>query len=216
MKISKKILSLFAVGLISATILSCTPSYYKTVQQPDRESVAIKDALEFKVRPIDFSAINAQDLGYSNSEEWSNERMDVPKTFADSLTVLLKEAGVENKKIIMMKSDKIVSEGIVVDVKVKKVILRWNFFNQKPDEYLCDVSFTDAASSQKLFFGIINVTTRGLGRRNVGGERGTIPINPGMPGWEGTFSGRLHIATYNIAWVLTKIMVQGKIDPAVY
>jgi len=30
------------------------------------------------------------------------------------------------------------------------------------------------------------------------------------------FSGRLQTAAYNIAWVLTKIMTQGKIGPADY
>jgi hypothetical protein len=31
-----------------------------------------------------------------------------------------------------------------------------------------------------------------------------------------SFSNRLQQAAYNIAWVLTKIMAQGKIDPAIY
>jgi hypothetical protein len=40
--------------------------------------------------------------------------------------------------------------------------------------------------------------------------------NPYAQAWGASFSNRLQIAAYNIARVLTKIMVQGKVDPADY
>ena len=119
-----------------------------------------------------------------------------------NLGAVLKEAGMKSKKIITIKRDEPVSEGIVVDVVVKKILLKWNYFSGQPDEYICYVNFTDAVSGQKLFTAIINVNSRA--------------VNPYAKTWGIGFSGRIQIAAYNIALVLTKIMTQGKIDPADY
>jgi len=72
----------------------------------------------------------------------------------------------------------------------------------QPDEFLCNVTFTDAATGQKIFSAVINVNSRSG--------------NPYSRAWGMSFSNRLQTAACNIAWVLTKIMAQGKIDPAVY
>ena len=196
---------------------------YKVIKQTAGLAERIKEITEFKIREIDYSAVNANEIGYSTNQEWNEERKDIPKTFADSFIKLLKEKGGENKRILMIKRDESVSEGIVVDVAVKRIMLNWNYFAQKPDVYLCDINFTDYRNGQKLFSGMVIITTRGEGGMRFGSERTTqfgrfstefsysIPVNPGMPGWEGTFSGRLHIAAYNMAWVVTKIMLNGEI-----
>lgn len=203
MKNYPKLVSLFAGLLIWGIAASCgAAAYYNTIEQSAGSSEQIKSATEFKVRPIDFSAINPKELGYNNSEEWNTDSKDVPKAFVDSFPILLKEAGIENKRVIAIKRDELVSKGIVVDVAVKKIILKWNYFSGQPDEYLCNVSYTDAGSSQKLFSAVINVNSRAG--------------NPYAQAWGIGFSGRLQTAAYNIAWVLTKIMTQGKIDPADY
>jgi hypothetical protein len=203
MKSYPKLVFLFAGLLIWGIAASCAAAvYYNTIEQSAGSSEQIKSATEFKVKPIDFSAINPKDLGYNNSEEWNTDSKDVPKAFVDSFPILLKEAGIESKKVIMIKRDELVSKGIVVDVAVKKIILKWNYFSGQPDEYLCNVSYTDAASGQKLFSTVINVNSRAG--------------NPYAQAWGMGFSGRIQTAAYNIAWVLTKIMTQGKIDPAEY
>jgi hypothetical protein len=195
--------SLFAGLLILGIATNCNAAaYYNTIEQSAGPSEQIKAATEIKVKPIDLSAVNYKDLGYNNAEEWNTDSKDVPKAFADSFPILLKEAGAENKKVIVIKRDEPVSKGIVVDVAVKKINLKWNYFSGQPDEYICNVSFTDAGSGQKLFSAIINVNSRAG--------------NPYAQAWGMGFSGRLQTAAYNIAWVLTKIMTQGKIDPADY
>lgn len=203
MKSYLKLVSLCAGLLIWGIAASCSAAaYYNTIEQSAGPSEQIKSATEFRVKPIDFSAINPKDLGYNTAEEWNTDSKDVPKAFADSFPILLKEAGIESKKVIMIKRDEPVSKGIVVDVAVKKINLKWNYFSGQPDEYLCNVSYTDAGSSQKLFSAVINVNSRAG--------------NPYAQAWGMGFSGRLQTAAYNIAWVLTKIMTQGKIDPADY
>jgi hypothetical protein len=203
MKNYPKLLSLFAGILIWGIAASCgAAAYYNTIEQSAGPSEQIKSATEFKVKPIDFAAINPKDLGYNNAEEWNTDSKDVPKAFADSFPVLLKEAGIENKKVITISRDELVGKGIIVDVAVKKINLKWNYFSGQPDEYLCNVSYTDAANGQKLFSAVINVNSRAG--------------NPYAQAWGMGFSGRLQTAAYNIAWVLTKIMMQGKIDPADY
>ena len=203
MKSYPKLVSLFA-GLLIWGIAACcnAAAYYNTIEQPDVSSEQIKSATEFKVKPLDFSAINPKELGYNTSEEWNTDSKDVPKAFADSFPILLKEAGIENKKVSAIKRDELVSKGIVVDVVVKKILVKWNYFSGQPDEYVCNVNFTDAPSGQKLFSAVINVNSRAG--------------NPYAQAWGMGFSGRLQTAAYNIAWVLTKIMAQGKIDPADY
>ena len=203
MKSYPKLLSLVTGLLIWGIAASCGAAvYYNTIEQTAGSSEQIKAATEFKVKSIDFTAINPKDLGYNNTEEWNTDSKDVPKAFADSFPVLLKEAGIENKKVIAISRDELVGKGIVVDVAVKKINLKWNYFSGQPDEYLCNVSYTDAASGQKLFSTVINVNSRAG--------------NPYAQVWGMGFSGRLQTAAYNIAWVLTKIMTQGKIDPADY
>ena len=124
MKNYPKIVSLLAGLLIWGIAASCAAAvYYNTIEQSAGSSEQIKSATEFKVKPIDFSAINPKDLGYNNSEEWNTDSKDVPKAFADSFPILLKEAGIENKKVIAIKRDELVSKGIIVDVAVKKLIL---------------------------------------------------------------------------------------------
>ena len=203
MKSYPKLVSLFAGILLWGMASSCAAAaYYNTIVQSEGLSEQIKYATEFKVKPLDFSAINPKDLGYNTAEEWNTDSKDVPKAFADSFPILLKEAGIESKKVIMIKSDELVSKGIVIDVAVKKINLKWNYFSGQPDEYICNVSYTDSASGQKLFSAVININSRAG--------------NPYAQAWGMGFSGRLQTAAYNIAWVLTKIMTQGKIDPAEY
>ena len=203
MKDYPRLVSLFAGLLMWGLAVSCdAAAYYYTIEQPAVSSEQIKTATEFKVKPIDFNAINPKDLDYDTTEEWNADSKDVPKDFADSFPVLQKEAGMKSKKVIMIKRDEPVSEGIVVDVVVKKILLKWNYFSGQPDEYICYVNFTDAVSGQKLFTAIVNVNSRA--------------VNPYAKAWGMGFSGRIQTAAYNMALVLTKIMAQGKIDPADY
>jgi len=55
---------------------------------------------------------------------------------------------------------------------------------------------------QKLSSGVVNVNSR-FG-------------NPFVQARGARFSKRLQAASYNIAWVVTKIMTQGKVAPPVY
>ena len=203
MKCNKKIFSLFAGLLVWGIAASCgAAAYYETMQQPAAESAIVKAASEFKIKPIDFSAIKPADLGYSKAEEWKADLEPVPQAFAEAFPILFKEANVSNKKIIMLKKGEQVGSGIVVDVAVKSIILKYNYFSAQPDELICSLTFTDAASGQKLFSGEVNVNSRSG--------------NPWAQAYKASFSNRLQSAAYNIAWVLTKIMSLGKIDPAVY
>jgi hypothetical protein len=203
MKSNKKIFAVFAGLLIWGIASSCSAAaYYATIEQPSGASELIKSGTEFSVRPIDFGAVNPKDLGYNSAEEWKTDNKTVPQAFADAFPVLLKEANIENKKVKIISQDERISKGIVVDVAVKSIILKWNAFMAQPDEFLCNVTFTDAATGQKLFSGVVTVNSRSG--------------NPYAQAWGASFSNRLQQAAYNIAWVLTKIMAQGKIDPAVY
>lgn len=191
-----------------------TTSRYKIVKQEAGPAERIKDAKEFRIKYIDYSAVKANEIGYSNSEDWNRERADVPKTYADACSALLKESGAANRKISFIKQDETAGDGVVVDVSVKRIVLNWNYADKKPDVYICNISFIDSRSGQKLYSGIVYVTSRDPKRIGFGAWRGigNITANPSMPGWEGTFSGRLNIAAYNMAWVVTRIMVDGKID----
>jgi hypothetical protein len=203
MKINKKMFSVFAGLLVWGIASSCgAAAYYATIEQPSTASEAIKSATEFNVKPIDFGAIKPVDLGYSKAEEWKADLEPVPQAFAEAFPILFKEANVSNKKIIMLKKGEQVKSGIVVDITVKSIILKYNYFTAQPDELICSLTFTDAASGQKLFSGEVNVNSRSG--------------NPWGQAYKASFSNRLQSATYNIAWILTKIMAQGKIDPAVY
>ena len=215
MKNFKKIITLFIAILICVIILSCmnrTASYSSTMQQTLAEAAAIKTASEFKVKPIDFSAIKPLELGYGKTEEWIADLEPVPRAFADSFPAVLqelpKEEKIQSKKIIMIKKDETVTSGIIIDVSVKEIVLNWKYFRQKPDEFICDVSFTDADSGQKLFSGVVTVNSdRDAGSLYVGGRGPKFAVGPGM-----SFSGRIQAAANNMAWVMTKVMTHGKID----
>ena len=203
MKSYVKIVSVWIGLLIWSPAATCgAAAYYSTMEQPANASEQIKAANEFSVRPIDFSAINSKDLGYTNSEEWIADNKDVPKAFADAFPILLKEAKIENKKVTMLKKDEGVSKGIIVEAAVTKIILNWNAWRAQPDEFICKIAFINAASGQKIFSGMVNVNSRSG--------------NPYAQVWGGSFSLRLQAAAYNTAWVLTKIMTQGKVEPADY
>jgi hypothetical protein len=203
MKNHHKIFSVLAGLLIWGIATSCgAAGYYSTMEQPTGASEPIKAGTEFNVNVIDFSAINPQDLGYTNSGEWDADSKAVPKAFADAFPVLLKEANIENKKVNVITGAEKVNKGIIVEVAVTKIILNWSFMMARPDEFICRITFTNTADGQKLFSGVVNVNSRSG--------------NPYAQAWGASFSNRLQTAAYNIAWVLTKIMVQGKIDPVDY
>lgn len=192
------------IGLVLICILTACAmaAYYTTVEQPSTISEAIRSAKEFKVRPLNLSAINPSDLGYKNDQEWKDDIKDVPQAFADAFPVLLNEAKVDNKKVTMIGRDQRVRSGIVVNVDVKQILLNWNAFSGQPDEYFCDIVFTNAATGQKLYKGTVSVNSRSG--------------NPYAQAWGMSFGGRIKTAAYNAAWVLTRIMVQGRIDPEKY
>ncbi len=203
MKKNHTIIALFTGLLVWGIATSCgAAAYYTTMEQPSTASNMIQSANEFNIKPIDFSAINPKDLGYANSGEWDTDNKDIPKSFADAFPILLKEANINNKKVVMINREDKVSRGIIVEVAVTKIILNWSFMMARPDEFICNVTFTNAADGKKLFSGIVNVNSRSG--------------NPYAQVWGAGFAARLNTAAYNIAWVLTKIMVQGKIDPSDY
>jgi hypothetical protein len=203
MKQKSKLLSLVVGLVVWGIAASCgAVGYYSTMEQPSAASDIIKSGAEFNVKPIDFSAINPKDLGYATAAEWDADSKDIPKAFADAFPILLKEANISNKKIVMINREEKVSRGIIGEVAVTQIILKWNFMMARPDEFICKVTFTNAADGQKLFSGTVNVNSRSG--------------NPYAQIWGAGFAARLNTASYNIAWVLTKIMVQGKIDPADY
>ncbi len=61
---------------------------------------------------------------------------------------------------------------------------------------------SNLADGKKLYSGIVNITT--------------FSGNPFTQAWGGSFSGRMQSAAYNMAWVLTKIMAEGRLEPAEY
>jgi hypothetical protein len=198
-----KIVSALIGLLIWSTAATCSAViYYSTMEQPADASEQIKAANEFSVRPIDFSAINPKDLGYTNTEEWITDNKDVPKAFAEAFPILLKEANIENKKVTMIKKDEKAGKGIIVEVAVTKIILNWSFMSKRPDEFICKITFTNAANNQNIYSGVVNVNSRSG--------------NPYAQAWGTSFSARLQTAAYNTAWVLTKIMIQGRVEPVDY
>jgi hypothetical protein len=203
MKNHYKIIFALAGVLLWSIAANCgAAAYYNTIEQPSAPSMQIKTGTDFNVRAIDFSAIVPTELGYAKAEEWNADSKDVPQVFADAFPVLLKEGKIENKKVNVIARDEPINKGIVVDVAVTKIILKWSFMRPRPDEFICQVTFTNAADGQKLFSGIVNVNS--------------MSGNPYAQIFGGGFGGRLQTAAYNVAWVLTKIMVQGRIEPADY
>jgi predicted small lipoprotein YifL len=194
------------IGLALVSILAACGGmgayYYTAVEQPPAVSDAIRSAGEFKVRPLNFSAVNPSDLGYKNTQEWRDDLKEVPQAFAEAFPILWKEANIDNKRVTMIGKDERVRSGIVVEADVKQINLKWNAFSNQPDEYIVAIAFTNAATGQKLYRGTVNVNSRSG--------------NPYAQAWGMSFSGRIKTAAYNTAWVLTRIMVQGRIDPEKY
>lgn len=198
--------NIFRIISVFFCILLCASSvyagaYYKTIEQPQTPSAEIKAATSFSVLPIDYSAINPKDLGYTNNADWDSDKNQVPQSFADSFPLLLKEAN-SSKKVAVIKSSDKPAQGIIAEVAVTKINLNWNYWTARPDEYECKVTFTNAADGKKLYSGIVNITT--------------FSGNPFTQAWGGSFSGRMQSAAYNMAWVLTKIMAEGRLEPAEY
>jgi hypothetical protein len=202
MKSVLKIVSVFiGVSVLLCSVPADAGVYYKTVEQPQTVSTQIKSAMEFSVMPIDYSAINPKDLGYTNNADWDADKNQVPQAFADSFPVLLKEAN-SSKKVTVIKSTDKPTKGIVAEVAVTKITLNWNYWTGTPDEYVCKITFTNAADGQKLYSGVFNIST--------------FSGNPFTHAWGASFSGRMQSAAYNMAWVMTKIMTDGKVDPVDY
>jgi hypothetical protein len=176
--------------------------YYTTTEQPQEASVQIKTATEFGVLPIDFGAIDPKELGYTNNEEWNGDKNGVPPAFADAFPALFKEANISNKKVSMIQKTDKINKGIIAEVAVSKIILNWNVWTGRPDEYICKITFTNAATGQKLYSGVVNINS--------------LSGNPYAQGWGNSFGRRMQSAAFNIAWVLTKIMTDGKLEPADY
>jgi len=189
------------IYILLCTSLAYAGAYYKTVEQLQMVSTQIKSAMEFSVLPIDYSAINPKDLGYTNNADWDADKNQVPQAFTDSFPILLKEAN-SNKKVTVIKGTDKPATGIVAEVAVTKINLNWNYWTGRPDEYVCKITFTNVADGQKLFSGVVNVST--------------FSGNPFTHAWGASFSGRMQSAAYNMAWVLTKIMTDGKVEPAEY
>jgi hypothetical protein len=176
--------------------------YYTTIEQPQAASDQIKAATEFSVLPIDYSAIDPKELGYTNNEEWNADKNAVPPVFADAFPFLLKEANISNKKVSMIKNTDKINKGIIAEVAVTKISLNWNAWTGRPDEYVCKITFTNAANGQKLYTGVVNINS--------------LAGNPYAQGWGNSFGRRMQAAAFNMAWVLTKIMTEGKVEPADY
>ena len=192
--------------LVGMMILLCAVTvqaarYYTTVEQQQAASDAIKAATEFSILPIDYSAIDPKELGYTNNDEWNTDKNSVPPAFAEAFPQLLKEAN-SNKKVILVKKTDKLDKGIVAEVAVTKIILNWNAWTGRPDEYICKITFSNAADGGKLFTGTVNINS--------------LAGNPYASGWGNSFSRRMQSAAFNIAWVLTRIMAEGKVEPADY
>ena len=199
MKSYFKIISVFiGVYILFCASLANAGVYYKVMEQPQNACQKIKTSMEFSVLPIDFGAINAKDLGYAKNEEWDADKSSVSKAFADSFPILLKEAKVTNKTVAVIKSTDKPTNGIIAEIAVTKINLNWNAWTNSPDEYVCKITFTNAGDGQKLYSSVVNISS--------------FSGNPFASAW-GSFSGRMQGAAYNMAWVLTKIMTDGKVEP---
>jgi hypothetical protein len=194
----KIILIFIGVYFLFSTSWANAGIYYKVAEQPQAACQKIKAGKEFSVMPIDFGAINAKDLGYAKNEDWDADKSSLPQALADSFPILLKEASVSNKTVAVIKNTDKPTNGIIAQVAVTKMNLNWNGWTNRPDEYICTITFTDAIDGQKLYSAIVSVST--------------FSGNPFASAWSG-FSGRMNAAAYNMAWILTKIMTDGKIEP---
>lgn len=175
--------------------------YYTTMEQQQTASDAIKAATEFNILPIDYSAIDPKELGYTSNDEWNTDKNSVPPAFAEAFPSLLKEAN-SNKKVVMVKKTDKIDKGIIAEIAVTKIILNWNAWTGRPDEYICKITFSNAADGRKLFAGTVNINS--------------LSGNPYASGWGNSFGRRMQSAAFNMAWVMTKIMAEGKVEPADY
>jgi hypothetical protein len=174
---------------------------YSTIKRPAIASEQIKSATEFYVRSLNFNSINPTDIGYNNQEEWENESKDIPKEFMDAFLVLLKKYDSINRKVTIINRDEGIKKGIIVDTVVIKIKRIRSIFSGAGVEFLCNINFSDTESGQKLFSGVANVTSYDY-------EKGAFPV------WGGYrhFSYHLQTATFNVAFVLTKIMIDGNLQ----
>jgi hypothetical protein len=188
--------------------------YYKVINQSAGESLKIKAATEFKIRPIDFSAIKPAELGYASVDEFKADLEPVPEAFSDAFVQIAEEekeltanASLPRYQVIMLKNIETATSGIIVTVTVKSIVQKWNYFRKESDEFICNVAFTDASNDQILFSGTVNVTSK-QATLHLGGNRGLIAVGPGM-----SFGARMKATAKNIALVLTTIMREGKVEP---
>ncbi|MFZ4439421.1 MAG: hypothetical protein ACOYOS_13410 [Syntrophales bacterium] len=191
--------------LIFCIVLPCgaedLSQTYETIKKPAIASEPIKSATEFYVRPLNFSSSNPKDAGYNSQEEWENESKGLPKEFAEAFPVLLKKYANNNKKVIIISPNEVVKKGVIVEAVVTKIINLGSFFSGVKAELLCNLTFTDAESGQSLFSGVVTVSSYDTER-------------PGIPMFGGyrSFSYHLHSSAFNVAFVLTKVMVNGNLQ----
>ncbi|MDD5167288.1 MAG: hypothetical protein PHN75_00585 [Syntrophales bacterium] len=216
MKINNKLILTLLIVVSCCCVSSCKTTY-KTIRQPSVESAAIKTATEFKVRAIDFSEIRSEDLGYSKEKEWKDDLEYVNKAFADACLSAsgMKRGNVSRPQynIVMLKREASATSGIVVTVSVQNIFQKWNYFDNKPDELLCKVTFTDSSNNKELFSASVIVNSRQEmvyvgGNRGYFPSQGLFPVGPGL-----SFSGRLKAAAENLVEVLITIMELGIIEP---
>ena len=183
-------------------ITGCGYAYYQTIKQPSIKSDPIRSNKIFYVKPIDLSKINYKDLGYEKKSVWKKETANLPKDYIKCFPDLLKREGIAKKKVYMLKRKARAKKGILVRVIVEKIILNWNAWSNKPDQFFCKIVFTKASNGKKLFSGDFEVNNR---------SGNFLAQSYGM-----TMSARMYNAANNIAWVVTKIMANGIADPDKY
>jgi hypothetical protein len=101
---------------------------------------------------------------------------------------------VEHKKAVMVGPGEEINEGIIVEVRIKKITFKRSFMNsRKSDEFLCLVQFIDA-QNKKVFFDRSLMIDNKDDRRGFGGL---------------SYSARYKSAAHNIARYVTSIMIKG-------
>lgn len=179
---------------------------YTTIKQSNT-SEQIKNAIDFYIRPIDFSAVNPLDMGYNNKEQWESESKNIPKEFIDAFPDLVKKDDIKNKNITVVDKDKIIKNGIIANVEVKNIIrlsaVRGVFTGEGKVRFICNIKLIDAESDRELFAGAVNITSHESKKK-------------ALPMWGGYRGFDYHLTTtaYNVAYVLTNIIINGHINPA--
>jgi len=161
----------------------------------EKKADPIFKAIQFKLRPIDISAINYADYGYKNEQDWLNEWEGVPKeAYFESIQNYFDLMDIEHKKVVMVGPVEEINEGIIVEVRIKEITIKRSFMNpNKYDEFLCSVQFIDAKNKKVLFDKILMIDNKDL-RRGFGGL---------------SYSTRYKSAAHNIARYVTSIMIKG-------